>query len=101
MDILQWIVIGVLVYVIYYLINKYEQRVSDLTRLIELNREAINHNKENIQKNAQGVAANREKIEKNAEGVSFNREKIVETEQIAKRNKEILDINQDMLSKLK
>ena len=58
MDVLQWIVIGVLVYVIYYLINKYERRVDELTRLIELNREEINKNKQNI-------AANSLKIEKN------------------------------------
>ena len=41
MDVLQWIVIGVLVYVIYYLINKYERRVDELTRLIELNQAII------------------------------------------------------------
>jgi hypothetical protein len=63
MDILQWIVIGVLVYVIYHLINKYERRVNELTRLIELNRDEINTNKENIKKNAEGVNANKEKIE--------------------------------------
>ncbi|DAB36382.1 MAG: hypothetical protein EOM49_00030 [Epsilonproteobacteria bacterium] len=65
MDILQWIVIGVLVYTIYYLINKYEQRVNELTRLIELNREEINRNKENIAKNADGVAKNKEKLDLN------------------------------------
>jgi hypothetical protein len=63
MDLLQWIVIGVLVYVIYYLINKYERRVNELTRLIELNRDEINKNKTNIKKNAEGVTANKEKIE--------------------------------------
>ena len=73
MDVLQWIVIGSLVYMIYYLINKYEQRVNELTRLIELNREEINRNKENIKKNAEGVA----------------------------KNKERLDLNQDIIAKLK
>ena len=63
MDLLQWIVSGVLVYVIYYLINKYERRVNELTRLIELNRDEINKNKTNIKKNAEGVTANKEKIE--------------------------------------
>ena len=63
MDLLQWIVIGVLVYVIYYLINKYERRVNELTRLIELNRDEINKNKTNIKNNAEGVTANKEKIE--------------------------------------
>lgn len=63
MDLLQWIVIGVLIYVIYYLINKYERRVNELTRLIELNRDEINKNKTNIKKNAEGVTANKEKIE--------------------------------------
>lgn len=65
MDVLQWIVIGVLVYVIYYLINKYERRVDELTRLIELNREEINKNKQNI-------AANSLKIEKNKENIELN-----------------------------
>jgi len=65
MDILQWIVIGVLVYIIYYLINKYEQRVNELTRLIELNREEINKNKESIAKNSEAVAQNKEKLNLN------------------------------------
>ena len=64
MDVLQWIVIGVLVYVIYYLINKYERRVDELTRLIELHREEINKNKENIAKNKEKLDLNQEIIEK-------------------------------------
>ena len=65
MDILQWIVIGVLVYVIYYVINKYEQRVNELTRLIELNREEINKNKEKIQQNRENIAKNKEQLDLN------------------------------------
>lgn len=65
MDILQWIVIGVLVYVIYYLINKYEQRVDELTRLIELNREEITKNKQSIEKNKEAIAKNKENIDLN------------------------------------
>ncbi|KFL34719.1 MULTISPECIES: hypothetical protein [unclassified Sulfurospirillum] len=65
MDILQWIVIGVLVYVIYYLINKYEQRVDELTRLIELNREEITKNKQRIEQNKENIAKNKETIELN------------------------------------
>lgn len=65
MDILQWIVIGVLVYVIYYLINKYEQRVDELTRLIELNREEITKNKQSIEKNREAIAKNKENIDLN------------------------------------
>lgn len=80
MDILQWIVIGILVYIIYYLINKYEQRVNELTRLIELNRHEINKNKENIAKNKEDIA-------KNAQGVAQNKEK--------------LDLNQAIIEKLK
>jgi len=64
MDVLQWIVIGVLVYVIYYLINKYERRVDELTRLIELNREEINKNKHNIEKNREKIELNQTIIEK-------------------------------------
>ena len=63
MDILQWIVIGILVYVIYYLINKYEQRVDELTRLIELNREEITKNKQSIEQNKEDIAKNKETIE--------------------------------------
>ena len=65
MDILQWSVIGVLVYVIYYVINKYEQRVNELTRLIELNREEINKNKEKIQQNRENIAKNKEQLDLN------------------------------------
>ena len=65
MDILQWIVIGVLVYVIYYLINKYEQRVDELTRLIELNRVEITKNKQSIEQNKENIAKNKETIELN------------------------------------
>lgn len=65
MDVLQWIVIGVLVYVIYYLINKYERRVDELTRLIELNREEITKNKQSIEKNKENIAKNKETIELN------------------------------------
>lgn len=65
MDILQWITIGVLVYVIYYLINKYEKRVDELTRLIELNREEILNNRKNIERNAKGVADNKSTLELN------------------------------------
>ena len=64
MDVLQWIVIGVLVYVIYYLINKYERRVDELTRLIELNREEITKNKQNIAKNKEIIELNQTIIEK-------------------------------------
>ena len=48
MNVLQWIIIGALVYAIYYVINKYEKRVNELMRLIELNREDIDKNKESI-----------------------------------------------------
>ena len=65
MDVLQWIVIGILVYVIYYLINKYERRVDELTRLIALNREEIDKNKQNIAKNQENIAKNKETIELN------------------------------------
>ena len=65
MYVLQWIVIGILVYVIYYVINKYEQRVDELTRLIELNREEINKNRASIEKNKENIAKNRETIELN------------------------------------
>lgn len=77
---LQWIVVAVLVYVIYYLINKYEKRVDELNKLIELNREEIMNNRRKIEEN-------REKISLNENGIKKNREK--------------LDLNQDIISKLK
>lgn len=80
MDILQWIVIGVLIYVIYYIINKYERRVDELTRLIELNREEIDKNKQNIAKNS---------------------EKIAKASEDGAKNKENLELNQTIIEKLK
>lgn len=80
MDILQWIVIGVLIYVIYYIINKYERRVDELTRLIELNREEIDKNKQNIAKNS---------------------EKIAKATEDGAQNKENLELNQTIIEKLK
>ncbi|QIR76397.1 hypothetical protein FA592_09180 [Sulfurospirillum diekertiae] len=80
MGILQWIVIGVLVYTIYYIINKYERKVDELTRLIELNRDEIDKNKQDIAKNS-------EKIAKASEGVAKNKEK--------------LELNQTIIEKLK
>ncbi len=77
---LQWILVAILVYVIYYLINKYEKRVDELNKLIELNREEIMNN--------------RKKIEE-------NKEKIVQNETSIKTNRERLDLNQDIISKLK
>lgn len=87
MGILQWVIVLSLAYVIYYLINKYEKRVDELTRLIELNREEIKANREKIAKNAEAVAAHHEKIEANAEGVS--------------KNRKILELNQEIIEKLK
>lgn len=51
MDFLQWAIIAILIYVVYYLVNKYEKKADELTRLIELNRENIENNKKNIEKN--------------------------------------------------
>lgn len=76
----QWIVVAVLVYLIYYLINKYERRIEVLQELIELNRSEIKNNQKKIEEN-------KEKISQNAEGVQ--------------RNKTTLDLNQELLSRLK
>lgn len=67
MNVLQWIIIGALVYAIYYVINKYEKRVNELMRLIELNREDIDKNKESIKKNSEAVSKNAENIAQNKE----------------------------------
>jgi len=94
MDILQWVTIGGLVYVIYFLINKYERRVDELTRLIELNREEILNNRKNIEKNAQGVAENRSKIDQNKEGIETNAQGVA-------KNRSTLELNQAIIEKLK
>ena len=45
---LQWIVVAVLVYVIYYLINKYEKKINYLTEKIELRAPLITLDTHNI-----------------------------------------------------
>ncbi len=60
---LQWIIVAVLVYAIYYLVNKYEKKIDSLNELIELNRSEILTNKELIEKNKKLIEENKKKIE--------------------------------------
>ena len=71
---LQWIVVAVLVYVIYYLINKYEKKINYLTEKIELNKSEIVSNKELIEKNKSKIDTNHEKIEHNKKNIDLNQE---------------------------
>jgi peptidoglycan hydrolase CwlO-like protein len=84
---LQWIVIAILAYLIYYLINKYEKRISMLNQLIELNRSEIEANKEKI--NSHG-----EKINENKKSISTNKGNIT-------KNKKTIELNQEIIEKLK
>ncbi len=77
---LQWILVAILVYVVYYLVNKYEKRLNDLTEIIELNKSEITTNKELIEKNRSKIDTNHEKIQ---------------------HNKKKIDLNQEILTKLK
>ena len=71
---LQWIVVAILVYVIYYLVNKYEKRLNNLTETIELNKSEITSNKELIEKNQSKIDTNHEKIQHNRKNIDFNQE---------------------------
>ncbi len=71
---LQWIVVAILVYVIYYLVNKYEKRLNDLTEIIELNKSEITTNKELIKKNQSKIDTNHEKIQHNRKNIDFNQD---------------------------
>ncbi len=77
---LQWIVVAILVYVIYYLVNKYEKKLNLLSESIELNKSEIIANKDFIEKNKSKIVDNHEKIQ---------------------HNRKHIDINQDMLVRLK
>ena len=71
---LQWIVVAILVYVIYYLVNKYEKRINHLTEKIELNKSEITLHKELIEKNQSKIDTNHEKIQHNRKNIDFNQE---------------------------
>ncbi len=77
---LQWILVAVLVYVVYYLVNKYEKKLNALNEMIELNKSEIYTNKELIEKNKSKIDTHHEKIQ---------------------HNKKSIDLNQEILSKLK
>jgi len=71
---LQWIVVAILVYVIYYLVNKYEKRINNLTEIVELNKSEITLNKELIEKNQSKIDTNHEKIQHNRKNIDLNQE---------------------------
>ena len=77
---LQWILVAVLIYVVYYLVNKYEKKLNALNEMIELNKSEITTNKELIEKNKSKIDTHHEKIQ---------------------HNKKNIDMNQEILSKLK
>ncbi|MFK5882511.1 MAG: hypothetical protein QM482_09890 [Sulfurospirillum sp.] len=71
---LQWILVAVLVYVVYYLVNKYEKRLNALNEIIELNRSEINTNKELIKTNKSKLDTHHEKIQHNKKNIELNQE---------------------------
>jgi len=71
---LQWILVAILVYVVYYLVNKYEKRLNDLNEIIELNKSEITTNKELIEKNRSKIDVNHEKIQHNKKNIDLNQE---------------------------
>ncbi len=71
---LQWIVVAVLVYVIYYLVNKYEKKLNALNEMIELNRSEITTNKELIKTNKSKLDTHHEKIQHNKKKIELNQE---------------------------
>ncbi len=76
----QWLIVAILVYVIYYLVNKYEKKLNTLNEMIEFNSSKITTNKDLIEQNKSKIDTHHTKIT---------------------RNREHIDINQEILSKLK
>ncbi|MCF6172260.1 MAG: hypothetical protein L3J44_00475 [Campylobacteraceae bacterium] len=70
----QWLLVAVLVYVIYYLVNKYEKRLNSLNEMIELNKSEITMNKDLIHENKSKIDTHHEKISKNREHIDINQE---------------------------
>ncbi|NOX14862.1 MAG: hypothetical protein GXP61_02305 [Epsilonproteobacteria bacterium] len=70
----QWLLVAVLVYVIYYLVNKYEKRLNSLTEMIELNKSEITTNQDLIHENKSKINTHHEKITKNREHIDINQE---------------------------
>ena len=71
---LQWILVAVLVYVVYYLVNKYEKKLNSLNEMIELNKSEIYTNKELIEKNKSKIDTHHEKIQHNKKSIDLNKE---------------------------
>ncbi len=67
---LQWILVAILVYVVYYLINKYEKKLNTLNEIIEINRSEINANKSKLDTHHEKIQRNKQKIELNQEILS-------------------------------
>jgi len=71
---LQWIVVAILVYVVYYLVNKYEKKLNALNEMIELNKSEITTNKELISTNKSKLDTHHEKIQHNKKKIELNQE---------------------------
>ncbi|WP_178139755.1 hypothetical protein [uncultured Campylobacter sp.] len=63
MQFLPWAIILLLIYVIYFLMIRYEKRISTLSKLIEQNRSLIEKNKHDIEKNTKDIITNVEKVD--------------------------------------
>jgi hypothetical protein len=87
MEILGWAIAVVLAVVIYYLVKKYEGHVGMLNKALEINRAQIEENKAKIEANAENISLNKNSISKNKTNIT--------------KNKKTLELNQDIIARLK
>lgn len=70
---LQWIIIAILMYAIYYIAQKYEKRMDELSKLLELNREENEASKKSIDENRAKITSNKSNITKNKTAITRNK----------------------------
>ncbi|MCD8212570.1 MAG: hypothetical protein LUC34_00680, partial [Campylobacter sp.] len=70
MQFLPWVIILMLIYMIYFLMIRYEKRISSLGKLIEQNSNEIKENRNLIGQNRTLKEKNKNNIEKNAKNIT-------------------------------
>ncbi|CAD7287795.1 hypothetical protein LMG7974_00678 [Campylobacter majalis] len=70
MHFLPWIIIVILIYTVFMLINRYEKKLTLLSKMIEQNDRHIQQNKELIEQNRLLIEKNKYNIEKNAKHIN-------------------------------
>jgi hypothetical protein len=76
MQFLPWAVILLLIYVIYFLMIRYEKKIATLSKMIEQNSDGIKENRDLIGQNRSLIEKNKHNIEKNTKDITTNVEKI-------------------------